>query len=552
VKFFLDAVSFGSCGSGPGMNCSFQDLEFIPEPGFVPWLGDLAVGELGFAAGVSKDNGSFGEGVAALGDVNGDGVPDLAVGAPAASPFFFPDGRVTVRSGRNPAAVLATYTGAALQLGYSVASLGDLDGDGIDDLAAGSPGSGTLKPRVTVWSGATGAELFFQEAQFTSRYGEAVTGFGDVDLDGVPDVLAGAPGGIGVGNLFGTVRVLSGASGATLHEWHGPKFRSHYGAALAALGDVNGDGVPDALIGAPDPEDSSGPDLGHVHLVSGANGASLGSLAGDADHDLFGTAVAGLGDVNGDGTPDFAVSAPEVGNSEGLVRAYSGATLAQLWALAGAPQQALGEQRSLAALGDTSGDGVCDLLLGTWRVGAGGSLRVLDGATGAALMTREHDVPGGRFGFSVSGGPDMSGDGWPDIVVSAPKDDLSPPGGPGKVFLLSSRPADYGAPQLVGGGLTVAGQPFSLQVVGGAPGSACYFLVGLSRLDLPFKGGVLVPSPDLLLAGLLLDGAGSLTLGGPWPAGIPAGFEIWMQAWFPAPAAMHGFTATNSVLCVAG
>lgn len=104
-----------------------------------------------------------------------------------------------------------------------------------------------------------------------------------------------------------------------------------------------------------------------------------------------------------------------------------------------------------------------------------------------------------------------------------------------------------GVPTLAGDGELIAGQPMSIAVAGALPGAPLSLVVGLSRIDAPFKGGVLVPSTDLLVSGLATDGAGGLLLGTTWPAGVPAGFTFYVQGWIADAAGPLGFAATNGL-----
>jgi len=104
-----------------------------------------------------------------------------------------------------------------------------------------------------------------------------------------------------------------------------------------------------------------------------------------------------------------------------------------------------------------------------------------------------------------------------------------------------------GAPALEGHGLLKPGIPFSVQLADAKPSSAVALVVGFTEANLPFKGGVLVPSPDALLLGLASDANGDMNLASIWPAGVPAGFGFVAQGWITDPAGPHGFAASNAV-----
>jgi len=104
-----------------------------------------------------------------------------------------------------------------------------------------------------------------------------------------------------------------------------------------------------------------------------------------------------------------------------------------------------------------------------------------------------------------------------------------------------------GVPQLAGTGSLVADEPVSVTIAHGKPGAVAVLVVGLSALSAPFKGGTLVPHPDLLLAGLLLDSGGSLVLNGAWSPQVPGGASVFFQAWIPDAVAIKGFAASNGL-----
>ena len=104
-----------------------------------------------------------------------------------------------------------------------------------------------------------------------------------------------------------------------------------------------------------------------------------------------------------------------------------------------------------------------------------------------------------------------------------------------------------GVPVLAGDGTLTAGDSTTLSLAGGLPGGSAYVVLGLSKLGAPFKGGVLVPNPDVILDPLPLDGAGALELSFPWPAGIPSGASAFWQHWIPDATAVKGFAASNGL-----
>lgn len=107
-----------------------------------------------------------------------------------------------------------------------------------------------------------------------------------------------------------------------------------------------------------------------------------------------------------------------------------------------------------------------------------------------------------------------------------------------------------GPPVLAGQGLLYGGMPIKLKVSNAAPHNPSTLVIGLSALNAPFKGGVMVPMPNLLIPGLLI-GTGTLTLSSHWPSGLPAGLQIWTQFWIVDPTAPLGLSATNCIKAIA-
>ncbi|MCI0586450.1 MAG: integrin alpha [Planctomycetes bacterium] len=141
-------------------------------------------------------------------------------------------------------------------------------------------------------------------------WGASVSGTGDVNGDGAPDVLVGAPGAYGFWvTQPGRARIFSGADGTVLRTFLGTN-GDQLGKSVSRAGDVDGDGTPDVAIGAPTADVGGETDAGVVRIHSGASGALLSTLTGSLFSDLFGTSVAGAGDVNADGIPDLVVAAP--------------------------------------------------------------------------------------------------------------------------------------------------------------------------------------------------------------------------------------------------
>jgi hypothetical protein len=257
----------------------------------------------------------------AAGDMDGDGYADLLVGIPGWDSPFPEAGRVELYPG-GPDGLSNTPTWFAegeqpgAGLGSAVALAGDLDADGLPDLAAGAPGhdgSGLDAGRVYVWKG--GALLLlgaFDGQAGGEAYGSAVASAGDVDADGDADLLIGAPGAAEGGPDAGRAELrLGGPSGPGAAAWSTaglPGWR--LGAAVAGAGDIDADGDAELLVGAPEADGGAGRALMFPGSPTGPGGLAW-TVMGEAPGDHLGASVAGLGDTNGDGHADVLIGVPQ-------------------------------------------------------------------------------------------------------------------------------------------------------------------------------------------------------------------------------------------------
>ena len=298
---------------------------------------------------------SFGTSAAALGDINGDGYGDAAVGEPGTGRVYLYLGSATGLATTRPTVLLAPAS--TVQFGAAVAGAGDVNGDGYGDLLVGAP----MSNRAFVYLGgaagipATAEAVAIAAIGSPSNYGVALAGLGDVNADGYGDVAVGTN---GSNNVYVALGGAAGLRAATVVG--APGGASGFGFAVAAAGDVTGDGYPDMVVGAY----SAG--AAYV-FAGGAAGivttpaATLGVPGGAVQ---FGWSVEGLADVNGDGYGDVLVGAP------GTDRAYLfrggpgglGATPSQTYAPTAGVAAAMG--RAVARLGDINRDGVFDFALG--------------------------------------------------------------------------------------------------------------------------------------------------------------------------------------------
>jgi len=363
--------------------------------------------------------------VATIGDVDQDGLPDHAIASSQAGGV----GRVVVHSGRT-GRVLATLQGAALddRLGISVGAAGDVDGDSVPDLVVGAfraPG-GTDVGKVYVYSGATlGVIRTFTGGGAGDNLGYSVDGAGDVDGDGYADVVGGA---FGANGGVGAAYVWSGRTGSLLHTFSGTQPIGHFGQAVAGAGDVDADGYADVIVGAPYTGGSGGAgglQIGEVKVFSGRTGAQLRAWSGPNNFMAFGFAVDGAGDVDADGYDDLVVGAPYwdgAGSDSGQAYVFSGRTGSELW-----PGSRLGGTNanlgfSVAGAGDANGDGFAEVLAGAPLTGWGtfeGAAYLSDGRTGAVLRSYVGEKPGNKLGYAADTAGDVNGDAKDDVFLGS-------------------------------------------------------------------------------------------------------------------------------------
>jgi FG-GAP repeat protein len=486
----------------------------------------------------------FGGSVAAAGDVDGDGAPDFVVGAPGATRNGATAAGYVRLVNSDSRAVLWEISGTSSgeRLGSAVARAGDLDGDGVADFAIGSPGKSPAgrdhAGAVFLVSGATGQVLReIDGAAAGDQLGSSLARLGDVDGDRVPDVLAGAPTADRPGRAdCGSARVFSGATGALLWAFDGPESGIAAGTSVAGLGDVSGDGVPDVAVGAPRARPAGLLAAGSTFVLSGATGAMVRRIDGTAANADFGTSVAGAGDLDGDGQDDVAIGAPR-GDGTGRVDVFSVASGARIAAFAGVEA---GDRfgSAIANVGDVTGDGGDELLVGAPAASPSG----LSAAGSACLVTFDPvlralagrvDTGHGRLAVDVlrangsAGGPMRLLDvdrGAPFTLTLA-----NPPSRAGH----HSRYALYGWIGLPSGA-TLAQHPLDLglmafpsPVTGGAPQPRVIFntlhhdtILGTPTLPsvpapatlVSLRPGVLLPG-DATLQGLIKDENASNTLG---------------------------------------
>lgn len=368
----------------------------------------------------------FGHTVCFVDDVDGDQVADVAVGAPFADDLGFDTGVVRLYSGAD-GTYLRTFRGQefSARFGHALAAAGDVDGDGTGDLLVGAivaneTGGYSRPGYAQVFSGRSGRSLYRLKGKGKhDLFGWSVARIGDLDGDGAPELAVGDPRNVS-GPGDGSVTIFSGASGSRHLELRNQDPRERFGYALAGVGDVDQDGFPDLAVGAP------GASVnflfsGSVRIHSGADFSILYRFHGDAELDMLGTSLAPAGDVDADGHPDILAGAVEPFRS-GYARVYSGRTGAVLHTFTSYP---VSDQfgHSVAFAGDLDQDGFDDVLVGANEADSfgvhRGYVRAFSGASGAPLFTLEGSGYFDRLGESLCGGADLDGDGRPELVMGA-------------------------------------------------------------------------------------------------------------------------------------
>ncbi len=407
------------------------------------WEGDQSGDEVGHSVG-------------SAGDVNHDGFDDVIVGAPHDTYGVSTEGVAYVFYGSFPGLsdVPDWQIGGGQQgalFGASVAGAGDVNGDDYDDVIVGAPGYKNGQTRTGaafVFHGASWGlqptpDWTFVGDQKDENLGISVGPAGDVNGDGYDDVIVGAPWYSDGQPNEGAVFVFFGSdSGLGMTpDWlvRGEQAYATLGASVGTAGDVNGDGYSDVIVGTPN-YDVAGTDEGAAFVFYGSDtgpGASPGWAAyGDQEKGQFGASVGTAGDVNGDGYDDVIVGMPdrdegqktEVGAALVFHGSEDGLSASHGWMVAG-DQEGARFGAAVATAGDVDGDGFDDVVVGAPLYSDGekqeGVAFVFHGSPAGPHLQAAWRAGGDKaeteFGSSVSTAGYVTGDGYADLVVGAPR-----------------------------------------------------------------------------------------------------------------------------------
>lgn len=394
-----------------------------------------------------------------------------------------------------PVRVIREWRGEAAgdQFGWIARNIGDVDGDGVADVTTSAPTNseaGAAAGKIYVYSSRTGELIWSASGNEKAQLGLGIEAAGDVNADGIPDVLAGAPG-------ENKAYAYSGEDGAILLTLSGEADGDFYGRKVSDAGDWNDDGHADVLIGAPG-NDENGEDAGSAYLYSGKDGSLLRTWRGEEAGDRFGSSAGGdrtadrgfivvgapgagqqntgstyvytslsdepffiieadstgaalgamfvsvVGDINADSVPDIYASDwsnSALGRSTGRIYVHSGADGSRLLKLTG---EAAGDGFGIgvADAGDVNKDGHDDLIIGAWQhssaAPSGGKCYLYSGKDGALLQTYTGKVTGETLGFDATGMGDVDGDGAIDLLVTSAWSAVNGSRS-GRVFIVSGK-----------------------------------------------------------------------------------------------------------------
>ena len=373
---------------------------------------------------------SYGSSVSCAGDVNGDGYTDIIIGAPDCNSHT---GRVYIYYGGptpNYTPDVVLYGEAPDNyFGNSVSIAGDVNGDGYADVIVGAYGNSGTRGKAYIFYGGTNmdntADVILSGEVSNSNFGISVSGAGDVNGDGYADLIVGA---YAYNSLTGRAYIYYGSESTNNTPdviLTGESTNNCFGYSVSDAGDVNGDGFDDVIVGAYYNNSATGKAYIYYGGVNMNSTADI-IMTGELTNNRFGKSVSDAGDVNGDGFSDVIVGAYEYNSSNGRAYIFYGGVnmdnIADVIMSGETTNSLFGF--SVSGAGDINGDGYSDVIVDAWGILSNtGKIYVFYGGTNMN-NTSDLNFTGENandwYGYFVSGGGDVNGDGYSDIIIGAP------------------------------------------------------------------------------------------------------------------------------------
>jgi len=378
----------------------------------------------------------FGLAMAMNGDMNGDGVDDILITAPGkavgAGGIYLYDGAL------NTKIWVINGQATADRLGKEIISMGDTNGDGYSEFVASAPGRDpggmSYAGSIYLFDGQNPSNFTIIDGKTKGdNFGTSLLRIPDMNNDGFDEIAVGADMFDGPVHMdAGRVYIFDGATQNVLLRIDGVEPNSRFGSSLAVIGDINQDGVVDLLIGAKGTDVGADLDVGRAFVVSGADGSGLLAVTGESASGFFGSNVSEAGDANGDGIPEFLVAAqeytdPVLGAEVGAVYLYNGATgnLMRRWVGEAAGDKFGG---SIAGNIDVNADGVMDIIVGAHIKDldnapdtVAGAVYAYSGDGNDLLLSWYGTGTRERLGSEIEIVGDTDNDGYVEFFVAAPE-----------------------------------------------------------------------------------------------------------------------------------